>query len=165
MPSLEYEEGQLPVIYEGTGYFIPWQTIQALAKAVAEKMAAEEYVPSNILCVGRGGMIASRLLAEETTNIFFYGVKSYTIDNDQGAMNVLQDLPVETWQMLNDPSTLIVDDLWDTGATVSEVLAQIPLARVALLMSKKKPEETSSDFTGFFLETTDWIVFPWERSL
>jgi len=156
---------QTVIVHEGTGWFIPWQTVADLCKDIQVQMKAANYTPSNILCLGRGGMIAARLLAGDGLPIYFYGVSSYTVTNEQAETAVLQDLTPEQWLELNNPSTLIVDDLWDTGATLNDVYEKIPTANAALLLSKKKPEETSASFVGINIVTDEWIVFPWERPL
>lgn len=69
---------------------------------------------------------------------------------------------------LDVATTLIVDDILDTGATLERLKRTLPAARVAVLWRKGRPNIFGAiervDWVGNDLAATDWVVFPWETS-
>ena len=60
-------------------------------------------------------------------------------------------------------NTLVVDDLIDTGVTMFELKQSYRIEDIAVLYFK--PEKIKHDIipTYFVEETSDWVVFPWEK--
>jgi hypoxanthine phosphoribosyltransferase len=57
---------------------------------------------------------------------------------------------------------LFVDDVCDTGKTVTEIRSQVPNGRWAVLYSKT--DNMGIDFIGKRVYNVNkWIVFPWEK--
>lgn len=60
-----------------------------------------------------------------------------------------------------DKTVLLVDDVVDTGTTLSEILKIEPHSKIITAALYYKPHSAiKPDY--FVAETTDWIVFPWE---
>tara|TARA_B100000085_G_scaffold127107_1_gene115725 strand:- start:126 stop:542 length:417 start_codon:yes stop_codon:yes gene_type:complete len=65
--------------------------------------------------------------------------------------------------LISEPikNSLIVDDVYETGITLS-TFKNIEGAKFFVLFSKKKPTWWNSVYIS---EKSDWIVFPWENKL
>ena len=65
--------------------------------------------------------------------------------------------------LISEPikNSLIVDDVYETGITLS-TFKNIEGAKFFVLFSKKKPIWWNSVYIS---EKSDWIVFPWENNL
>ena len=65
--------------------------------------------------------------------------------------------------LLSEPikNSLIVDDVYETGITLS-TFKNIEGAKFFVLFSKKKPTWWNSVYIS---KESDWIVFPWENNL
>ena len=65
--------------------------------------------------------------------------------------------------LISEPikNSLIVDDVYETGITLS-TFKNIEGAKFFVLFSKKKPIWWNSLYIS---EKSDWIVFPWENNL
>ena len=66
-------------------------------------------------------------------------------------------------ELISEPikNSLIVDDVYETGITLSN-FKNIEGAKFFVLFSKKKPIWWNSVYIS---EKSDWIVFPWENNL
>ena len=144
--------------------FLSWQAVQGLCNRVGKEIEdlAEEGIrskPKWVLALGRGAMCMAAMLAPEGTPVFYTGVRSYA-GKEKGELDFYQPTMPHLDELFNQPSTLIVDDLWDSGQTFSYAQRRWPEAKTAALLSKKK--EHSLDYVGLVLPTDAWIVFPWE---
>ena len=54
---------------------------------------------------------------------------------------------------------VIVDDIYDSGATAARYLAQKPMARFYPLIGKDRDMDA-----GYYIKPDTWVVFPWEQS-
>lgn len=143
---------------------LSWADILGATKDVENAMRMIGYMPKAILSLGRGGVIPSRLLCEAfDCPMYYLGVSSYKGVRAE-KIQIRQHLDVIAQRHLISlgPQLLVVDDLWDTGATVRLARQGFPAAAVATLYCKEVyPDEI--DFTGEVLMTSDWVVFPWEN--
>jgi len=165
---MPYAKDVIPFTVSHNGIHLDWEAVTLLAKNINYYMFYGSFIPKQILCLGRGGMIASRLLAKEKTPIFYVGVSSRE-KMDSIAIRVHQAFTDDDYARLNDEGTLIVDDLWDTGETFRWAHRHWPKARRAALLSKaSEPDEIDRpyaypDYIGLHLPLESWIHFPWEE--
>jgi xanthine phosphoribosyltransferase len=144
------------------GIELPWSTVETCVKEVKRLLNNQMQLPLRILALGKGALVPARLLAKERTPVYYVGVHSYD-NQEQRGVNVYQQTGANLDARLNDPGTLIVDDLWDTGQTFEWAKTRWPRAKTAALLSKKPAEETKVDYVGLVLRTASWIIFPWEK--
>ena len=135
---------------------LDWDNVEMLVNAVHLAMKNEEYYPSRILALGRGAMPVARLIAREQP-IYYWGLASYEKE-ERGKIHEYQSPP--SVDLIDSPTTLIVDDLWDSGQTFEFARKRFPKAKTAALLSKSS--EHSLDFVGEDLTDGSWIIFPWE---
>lgn len=58
--------------------------------------------------------------------------------------------------------TLVVDEIYDTGKTIKNLLLRNPAIDIAVVISKDA--QAPVGYIGKVLNTTNWIIFPWESS-
>ena len=149
----------VPVTLESNGTRLGWDGVSASLKNLGQEMFNELYRPDKIIALGRGAMIPARILSTIAGGqVHYLGIKSYEAGS-QTDIEVYQELESTD---LNRESTLIVDDIWDTGATMRYALQRWPLAATACMVSKEPIGKTVLNFVGVELPG-GWVTFPWER--
>ena len=113
--------------------FCEWSTVEDLVVDLSKK------IPKDIKFIyglKRGGLIPAVMLSHMT---------GITMINDCSSYNA--------WQIL------IVDDICDSGKTLSEMLAPNP---TAVLHYKPHTANITPNFYASKFGSNDWIVYPWE---
>lgn len=152
------------------GYlYVTWPEVHMLVNAAVKNLRSSAYTIADVVAVSRGGLVPSRLVVAHMealgikTKLHFVHAVSY--------QNELQGLLTLTWEGgagmppadLNKRSTLIVDDLWDSGATFKAIKNAIPQAATLALMSKNAEADNFLDFCGSRIPTDKWVMWPWEE--
>ena len=142
-----------------------WDDIVRLVDCLAEQLDSSRF--DAMLVVTRGGMVPAGLLSETLNirNILVAAVQFYT-----GIGETLDDpmfLQFPGDEILASSSILVVDDVWDSGRTASDVLTRVTAAggqpTLAVLHYKPRASRFPDNAPHFFAEITeDWIVYPWD---
>lgn len=152
--------------------YIDTQTVKAMCKFVYEHAihAESPFHPELIIGLSRGGLIPLGFLAGDSMfnnrHVKTISVASYSDHGKQGKLLVLESWGHEDFEYLKRfNSILIVDDLVDSGRSLSFVLKMIqehaPHATIkTAALFYKTCSIIKPDY--YAQETTDWIVFPWE---
>ena len=126
---------------------ISWSEIETLAEACAAILEYKLYKPNrkfiNIYAIPRGGLIPAVLVSHKMERL-----RSYVHLLDFGYIPKLEN-------------AVILDDIYDTGATL-DPLIQISPDTVFCTLTHKK-ENGHILFQGKFVKPEKWLVFPWER--
>lgn len=141
-----------------------WQGVKTLAANVVEEIMdkSERSIcspPERVFALGKGAMPFAAMIADEGIPVFYAGVRSYS-GKEKGELEFYQPTMPHLDELLNRRSTLIVDDLWDSGQTFGYAAQRWPEAKRAALLSKKASHGLT--YVGLVLPTDAWIVFPWE---
>jgi hypoxanthine phosphoribosyltransferase len=64
--------------------------------------------------------------------------------------------------VFGDQNTLIVDDIYDTGKTITQLRRLNPRAQFATLYFSDLRADDEIEFYGFSYDGSQWLVFPWE---
>tara|TARA_B100000131_G_scaffold74907_1_gene71324 strand:+ start:432 stop:965 length:534 start_codon:yes stop_codon:yes gene_type:complete len=139
------------------------------------KLVAKDYKPDAIIGLSRGGntpsIIIHELLNHKGINCKYFNMscKSYNQDNiqsDECRVNCSQDT-LNSLQECSD--ILIVDDVFDTGITISNILSYLSVQhilsyniKVATIFYKPSNNKTTITPNYYIITTSDWIVFPHE---
>lgn len=124
-----------------------------------------------ILAITRGGLAPAALVAEGlgVRNVLCATVMFYTDEGDAFfGLRVPRFLAFPPAALLRGQRVLIVDDVWDSGATAVAVRERVARAgatkaAVAVLHFKEANPNRMKDTPDFFADTTDrWIIYPWE---
>ena len=163
----------LPVNHGGGGeasdrhqnlIYLSWNDIEEAASLVARKIVESGFKPDVIVGVLRGGVVPARLIADElgVEEMGMLEIKLYTgINLRKPKPYVKQPLIID----VNDKRVLIVDDVSDTGLTLSLALdfvrAYMPSTVKTATLYIKPWTRLIPDYYARSVE--GWIVFPWEK--
>ena len=124
--------------------------IDRLAKQVATNKRG---VCEQIVAIGRGGFVVGVHLSHKL-DLPLIPLMHQTRDGQTNE------------KIVTDKHTLIVDDINDTGKTLSDVCFNNVWNgsyRVAVLVHKNHSDFQAVDYYGTRSDNDDWISFPWER--
>jgi hypoxanthine phosphoribosyltransferase len=140
-----------------------WDDLGTGARALAEAIREDGFVPDLILAVARGGLLVAGALAYalDVKNTFTMNVEFYTgIEERLEAPLLLPPVPDPV--DLRQARVLVADDVADTGATLALVKAFCAphVAEVRTAVLYEKPWSTiASEYV--WRRTNRWITFPW----
>lgn len=124
--------------------FITWGEIDIVTEKVAELVKASGKEYEDIFAVPRGGFIPAVILSHHL------------------------NIPIITELDQVSGTTLVVDDIMDSGKTMSELVTTLEVnyamdPDVAVLYIRKTIDRGGNPaYCGEGVETNDWLVFPWE---
>jgi len=134
---------------------------------------AAVWEPDLIVSINRGGLVPGVYLSH-ALNIPHYPIHYQTRDFQSARKHDKSrwTFSYKPHALNYDKNILLVDDINDTGATISDVmdnwsdsnLGDLPLTkrvRNATLVERKS-SEYRVDFSPTILDNTKWVVFPWE---
>lgn len=142
-----------------------WDDITRLVDRLAGLLQGQQF--DAMLVVTRGGMVPAGLLSEslDIRNILVAAVQFYTgigTTLDHPRFHQFPDAA-----LLDGKSILIVDDVWDSGRTASEVRERVcaggGIPTLAVLHYKPGSSRYPDQSPDYHAEVTeDWIVYPWD---
>ncbi len=148
--------------------YVQWQEVEALCALVHKKIVNDRYQPDLLIGLSRGGLIPLGYLSGEKMfdirDTYAIALRSYD-HTKQGALSVR--VPVHAQDFQRYKSILVIDDLIDSGKTMSFVLSLLQQhagnakVRTVVLFYKSAKASITPDY--YAQETENWIVFPWEK--
>lgn len=141
---------------------LDWDDIQGCVDDILARMDSKEFEPDGILCVGRGGMVASAMIANKLgiMKVHYLGVHRDPVDT------VALAVPFVTIRDVN--RLLVVDGISCAGETFKwiEKNAQFMFGtdlevRYAALIARPSTVD-DIEFYGRTANTHDYVYFPWE---
>ncbi len=160
-----------------TKIYISAQQLLEDSLELGRQILASGFRPDYIVGVWRGGTPVGIMVQEL---LDFYGVETDHISirtSSYSAMNKRENkvrvhgLSYLTSAMNSEDSLLIVDDVFDTGLSVSAILKKLREKSrknlphdIRVATAYFKPEKNRTDFAPDFCahKTNDWLVFPHE---
>lgn len=136
------EQSDLPIFYK-------WSDIDKAVDLLHDQIKDSGYKPLTIVGVSRGGLIPAVMLAHL---LDVHDVQSVRFQRYE-----VQHMDPQV-RLFNNPTTLIVDDIYDKGVTHKDLLVRYPRCLYATLFHKEKVG--SLDFPGSLVPRV-WISFPW----
>lgn len=121
---------------------INWDQVNAAVSSIIEQMDIMNYKPSKVCGVSRGGLVAGVMLSH------YFGSSFEAISPDT--------------VVFGDQNTLIVDDIYDTGKTITQLRRLNPRAQFATLYFSDLHADDEIEYYGFSYNGNEWLVFPWE---
>tara|TARA_R110000824_G_scaffold30658_1_gene100595 strand:- start:137 stop:532 length:396 start_codon:yes stop_codon:yes gene_type:complete len=114
--------------------YLNWEDIENLIDILHSNIIESDFKVEHIYGIPRGGLIPAVLLSHK------------------------MGIPLTNYAYTKN--SLIVDDICDSGKTLSEMLAPNP---TAVLHYKSHTSTSTPDFYASKFGSDDWIVYPWER--
>lgn len=154
---------------------LSYADVEFLCTQIGSKLSSANYCPDLIVGVARGGSIPAAMLAYELKKWFHLPAwqvvqifaSSYE-GQDKGRRLVI-DVPSSIRALMHQATkVLIVDDIYDSGDTLSGIDYQLRDTRrrvdirTATLLTK---DHAGPDFYGRLIEPDqkdEWVHFPWE---
>lgn len=141
---------------------VSWTTVEVAARKIAHLFNPGEIL--HVVGVARGGLVPAVIISHLLdAPVHSIEVVSYKGDKKIGSPRVYVE-PV-TGEILNQPTTLIVDDIYDSGETMDTLQRIAPFAMKACLITKRDP--VNIPYNIITVDKCDprwWIVFPWEQT-
>ena len=143
---------------------LTWTQIEDLSIKLADRLPTGHDV---MLVVTRGGMVPACIISERLNlrNILVAAVMFYTDVEQTLDRPIFLQFPADP--LLNGKRVLIVDDVWDSGRTITAVKERVLDAggkpEIAVLHYKPARSKFQHDRPDFYVDETDaWIVYPWD---
>ena len=140
--------------------YIPYKTIKEYIKILEIKINESSWNPDLILSINRGGCVPGVFLSHKMG--IRHEVYSFDFNRDSKIDSLYYKI------VSNHTSVLIIDDINDTGNTLSQISEMfkehLSKLKFAVLINNK----SSSFKVDYYSEKIDksidnsWIVFPWE---
>lgn len=139
-----------------------WQQVFDDTYYLFEKIRDSGFMPDLIVGIARGGWIPARLIADflhlkQTANM---KVEAYQMIGDEEVeAKITQSISTN----IRGKKVLVVDDVTDSGATLSSVLDGLnemePVTIKTAMLYYKPRSEVIPDY--YVHETSAWVVFAW----
>lgn len=144
--------------------FLSWDEIEALVDQLIAKLPRDY---DAILAITRGGMVPACLISEklDIRNVMVAAVMFYTGIGETRDAPIFLQFPADP--LLAGKRILIVDDVWDSGATAVSVRKRVLDAEgypeVAVIHYKPAKSRFPIAPDYYVVSTNAWIVYPWDR--
>ena len=142
---------------------LTWEQVDRLVASLAESVGRNYDV---VLAISRGGLVPAGMLAYrlDLREILVASVEFYRSD---GSMhNAPQFLHFPDAVLLNGRRVLVVDEVWETGETMTAVLARVRDAggnvSSAVLHYKPGRSRVAGHPDHWADEVEDWIRYPYK---
>lgn len=144
---------------------ISWNTVQRLARSIAQKIRADAYVPDIIIAIGRGGYVPARILADylDSMNLTSMKIEHYRSGADkQEIAKIKYPLGVD----VNGMRLLVVDDVSDSGDTFQLAIDHIqslytPQEIRTAVLHHKTVSSYQPDYFAHRIIRWRWLIYPW----
>ncbi len=145
-------------------HHLTWTQIEDLSIKLADRLPNTYDV---MLVITRGGMVPACIVSERLNlrNILVAAVMFYTGQERTLDKPIFLQFPADP--LLAGKRVLIVDDVWDSGRTITAVKERVLDARglpeTAVLHYKPRKNKFPTDRPDYSVDETDaWIVYPWD---
>jgi len=132
---------------------ISWQQIEDAVNNIVDRIKENQDTFDVIIGLSRGGLIPAVMLSHKL-NIPLIPVVWQTRDGNTQWRDIVA--------IHNKSTTLVVDDLVDSGRTYSEIMNIAGNVKFAALYNKQY--SIFLDYWGTTLYSDRWLCFPWEKS-
>jgi len=148
-PEYQYE---FTYNYDNSQIELSWREINRIVDKIEAQVKDKGYTA--IVGLARGGLIPAVMLSNRL-GLKFESVTWQTRDGELQEIGRLNNI------VKRENKVLIVDDICDSGLTLTQVKANHPNADVAVLVSKVDTKLV--DFVGeTYYNDNRWVIFPWE---
>lgn len=122
--------------------YVEWEDLERDINKIVSEVKEVDYVVG----IPRGGLIIAVMISHRL------GIKHMTIDH----LEKLEEFDLD----IDKKRILIVDDISDSGQTLKRYKKE---GYTTATLDVRNSTVTVPDFYSNWIETADWIVYPWER--
>lgn len=137
---------------------VSWDDIQRDCRALAWRLREIKNF-KRLIAITRGGLVPAALVARELDIRHIDTICIIGYDYNQKT-----DLRVVKEVTTSGEDTLVIDDLVDTGATLTQVRRMVPQAHYATVYVKPAGRDLVDTYITEVAQNT-WIEFPWEQGI
>lgn len=149
---------------------LTYKHIHTVNLEMAEMLKKAEYTPEVIMPVAKGGIVPAGLLGQYYPDALFYMIqtKSY-VDNISKPVTIFIPKSIKK-DIDKNAKILIVDDIYDTGKTIKEIIKVLKENGVknniaTATLYHKQDAVGTPDFFSRTVKKGTWINFPWELKI
>lgn len=142
-------------------FFVSWEELHRATRELARRqLPAEQW--RGIVAVSRGGLVPAAIIARELNLrvVETICVSSYDHKSQRDAATILKDVAVTE----DGAGFLVIDDLVDTGKTLTLLRQRLPKAKFITVYGKPAGLDLVDDVEAKLAQDT-WIHFPWDMQL
>jgi hypoxanthine phosphoribosyltransferase len=144
--------------------FLTWEDIDNACDNIYKQMVADNYRPTAIIGLLRGGVIPARIFCDYfnvTLDFFTIDVKLY---NGIGTMEEKPKIREFEEDLIRGRKILIVDDIIDSAKTMSAVLEHLKEEDIkTATLYCKETAKMKPNYYACVAKENEWISFTWER--
>lgn len=141
-----------------------WEHIHSICGGIWHDIRESDFKPTAIVAITRGGMVPGTILSYFLNcPVYTIGIKSYTDDNKSEHIHVTQNIDMSLFDVDDNHSILIVDDICDSGKTLEYVynLFDRYNKQSATVFTRKLDNPIFIPTYPGEMVTDEWVVFPW----
>jgi hypoxanthine phosphoribosyltransferase len=142
---------------------VTWEQLDALVARLARSVGREHDL---VLAITRGGLVPAGILAYrlDLREILVAGVEFYRSDGGTHAAPVVGHFPDAS--LLAGQRVLVVDEVWETGETMTEILGRVRAAggtAVSAVVHYKPGRSRVEGAPDHWAATVDdWVTYPYK---
>jgi uncharacterized protein len=142
---------------------VSWEELDRLVASLAEQVRDEH---DTMLAITRGGLVPAGMLAYRLgiRDILVAAVAYYDEAGRRGDAPSFLQFPADA--LLHGRRVLIVDEVWDSGATIQAVIGRVRAAGgipTTAVLHYKPGRSTIAAAPDHFAASTDgWVVYPFK---
>lgn len=156
MTTQEHPEVDLPHIE------MSWNEVEEAVANLLGQFKEDNYIPKAIVGIAKGGIIPASLIHQAFPKAVFYSLQVSSYDEFfQHSPRVIGDYPEVL--RYTDQSILVVDDIFESGATYEYLAQRWPHVTYAFMVCRQKMAGRCR-YRGK-IYGPGWIDFPWERKM
>ena len=146
-----------------TALAITWDDLDDLVAQLADRVGRDHDV---VLAITRGGLVPAGMLAYrlDLREILVAGAVFYRPEGGTHPRPVIGHFPDA--ELLAGRRVLVIDEVWETGETMTEVLARVRAAggspASAVLHYKPRRSRVDGRPDHFAAEADGWVVYPYK---
>jgi hypoxanthine phosphoribosyltransferase len=142
---------------------LSWEEIEKACKRISDEIGARDLAGYMLVGVSRGGLVPLRLISDyvsaqvvSTVGVRFYEDIGRTSDAPEVFFPVQGDV--------KGKNILLIDDISDTGKSLVAAIDHLrgKGAKEIVVATICKKQHTVLDPDIFEIETSAWVIFPWE---
>jgi len=143
---------------------VAWDDLDGLVAALAERLRGARF--DVLLAITRGGLVPAGMLAYRLgiRNILVAAVAYYGDDGLPGESPTFLEFPADP--LLHGRRVLVVDEVWDSGTTITAVVDRVRQAggdpTTAVLHYKPARSRVPLVPDHHAVETDAWVVYPFK---